>query len=75
MLKEYTEGIISYWDTEVDFSACEKMKTLYSESYEEGDKQEVKPVNPTENDLSGPRDGASGSRVTEEEVVVEDVAK
>ena len=37
LLKEYTEGRISSWDTKVTFSAWKKMKTLYSESEEEGD--------------------------------------
>ena len=70
MLKEYTEGKISSWDSEVAFSAWEKMKTLYSESNGEGEQQEVEPVVP-----SRPRDGAYGSRAANEEVVVEEVVE
>ena len=75
MLKEYIEGRISSWDTEVAFSTWEKMKTFYSESDEEGDQQEVEPINSSESDPSGPRDGAFGSKAAQEEVVVEDVAE
>ena len=75
MLTAYIEGRISYWDAEAAFSAWEKMKTLYSESNGEGEQQEIELVMPNRSELSGLRDGASGSGATNEKVIVEDVVE
>ena len=53
------------------------MKALYSEFEGEDKHQEasVEPTGTSGNDPSGQKDGAFGSRVADEEVVVEDIVK